>query len=41
MTGRCPFEADKAHGEEAVFLSDLNELLKRQGIIGDEKKGGD
>ena len=41
VTGRCPFEADKAHGEEAVFLSDLKELLKRKGIIGDEKKGGD
>lgn len=26
-TGKCPFEAIKAHGEEAVFLSDLGKLL--------------
>lgn len=26
-TGKCPFEANKAHGEEAFFLSDLGKLI--------------
>ncbi len=32
-TGKCPFEAGKAHGEEVDFLSGLRELLMKMRII--------
>jgi len=40
LTGKCPFEASKAHGEEAVFLSHLGELLTKKGFIRDKEKIG-
>jgi len=34
-TGRCPFDANKPHGEEVVFLAGLKNLLAKEGIIRD------
>ena len=35
-TGKCPFEASKAHEEEITFLSELGELFNKMGIIRDK-----
>ena len=37
-TGKCPFDASKAHGEEIAFLSGLKESLIKMEIVGNKEK---
>jgi len=37
-TGKCPFEASKAHGKEVDFLSKLEALFEKMGILGNQEK---